>query len=81
MPNTYLFVNLPWDCPPGKARNPRYQHNAITALAFMAAPLISDVITLPSISLYLADYLPPAPPLIPSYKRLKASAKKHFLVD
>jgi len=50
----------------------------------MAAPLISDIVTLPPISLHLTDYLPPAPPappVIPSYKRLKAQAKQPLLVD
>jgi len=77
----YLFFNLPWDCLPDKARNPRYWHNALTALAFIAAPLISDVVTLPLISLHLTDYLPPSTPVISSYKRLKAQAKQHILMD
>ena len=57
----YLFFNLDWYSAPGKFKNPRYRHNAITALANTSVPLVHDVVTLPSISLHLTDYLPPVP--------------------
>jgi len=77
----YLFFNLSWNCPPHKAKNPRYRHNVLTTLAFLAAPLILNVATLPPISLYLTEYLPPIPLVVPSYARLKARAKQHTLTD
>ena len=77
----YIFFNLSWDCPPDKIMNPRYRHNALSALTFMASPLFSDVVTLPLIFLHLMEYLPPAPPVVPSYNRLKAPAKQHLLED
>jgi len=43
----YLFFNLHWRSTPDKARNPRYRHNAITALANSAIPLVHDVAMLP----------------------------------
>ena len=77
----YLFFNLHWRSAPDKARNPRYRHNAITALANMAVPLADDVSTLPPISLHLTDYLPPVLGVVPSYDRLKLRAKQHLLSD
>jgi len=71
----YLFFNLDWRSTPDKTKNPRYRHNAITALAYMAVPLIHDVSTLPPISLHLTDYLPPVPGVIPTFARLKLRAK------
>jgi len=53
----YLFFNLDWRSTPDKLKNPRYRHNAITALANAATTLIHDVATLPPISLHLTDYL------------------------
>ena len=47
----------------------------------MAAPLVHDVVTLPSISLHLTDYLPPVPGIVPSYARLKLRAKRLLLSD
>ena len=75
----YLFFNLDWRSAPDKTKNPRYQHNAITALANRAGPLVHDAPTLPPISLHLTDYLPPVPGVIPSYARLKLTAKQHLL--
>jgi len=77
----YLFFNLDWRSAPEKAKNPRYRHNTITALANVAAPLVDDVSTLPPISLHLTDYLPPVPGVVPSYARLKLRAKQHLLSD
>jgi len=77
----YLFFNLDWCSEPDKAKNPRYQHNAITALANAAVPLVHDVVTLPPISLHLTDYLPPVPGVVPSYARLQLGAKQLLLSD
>jgi len=77
----YLFFNLDWSSAPDKVRNPRYRHNAITALAYMAVALVHDVSILPPISLHLTDYLPPVPGVVPSYARLKLRAKQHLLSD
>jgi len=77
----YLFFNLDWRSAPDKLRNPRYRHNAITALANAASPLVHDVATLPPISLHLTDYLPPVPGVVPSYARLKLRAKQLLLSD
>ena len=75
----YLFFNLDWRSTPDKSRNPRYRHNAITALANTAVPLIHDVSTLPPVSLHLTDYLPPVPSVVPSYTRLKLRANQLLL--
>ena len=77
----YFFFNLDWRSAPDKLKNPRYRHNAITALANMATPLVHDVVTLPPISLHLTDYLPPVPRVVPSYARLKLRAKHLLLSD
>ena len=77
----YLFFNLDWRSAPDKTRNPRYRHNAITALANTAVPLVHDVTTLPPISLHWTDYLPPVPGVLPSYTRLKIRAKQLLLSD
>jgi len=77
----YLFFNLDWHSAPDKTKNPRYRHNAITALANAAAPLVHDVSTLPPISLHLTDYLPPVPGIVPSYARLKLRAKQLLFSD
>jgi len=77
----YLFFNLDWHSTPDKTKNPRCRHNAITALANRAVPLIHDVSTLLPISLHLTDYLPPVPGVVPSYTRLKLRAKQHLLSD
>jgi len=77
----YLFFNLDWRSTPDKTKNPRYLHNTITALAYMAVPLIHDVSTLPPISLHLTDYLPPVPGVVPAYARLKLRAKQLLLSD
>jgi len=66
---------------PGQGQNPRYRHNAITALPNVAIPLVHDVSTLPPISLHLTDYLPPVLGVVPSYARLKLRAKKLLLSD
>jgi len=78
---SYLFFNLTWRSTPDKTKNPRDRHNAITALANTAVPLIHDFLTLPPISLHLTDYLPPVPGVVPSYTRLKLRAKPHLLSD
>ena len=75
----YLFFNLDWRSAPDKAKNPRYQHNAITALANTAVPLVHDASPLPPISLHLTDYLPPVPGVVPSHVRLKLRAKQLLL--
>jgi len=80
-PQPYLFFNLDSRSAPDKTKNPRYRHNAITALANMAAPLVWDVSTLPPISPHLTDYLPPVAGVVPSYPRLKLRAKQHLLSD
>jgi len=77
----YLFFNLDWRSAADKTRNPRYRHNAITALAHAAAPLIHDVVSLPPISLHLTDYLPPIHGVVPSWARLKLRAKQLLLSD
>ena len=77
----YPFFNLGWRSAPDKAKNPKYRHNAITALANAAVPLVQDVSTLRPISLHLTVYLPPVPGLVPSYDRLKLRAKQHLLSD
>jgi len=77
----YLFFNLDWRSAPDKLKNPRYRHNAITALANAATPLVHDVATLPPISLHLTDYQPPVPGVVPSYARLKLRAKQLLLSD
>jgi len=77
----YLFFNLDWRSIPDKAKNPRYRHNAITALANAAAPLVHDLSTLQAISLHLTDYLPPTPGVVPFYPRLKLRAKQLLLSD
>jgi len=77
----YLFFNLDWRSAPDKIKNLRYRHNAITALANTATPLVHDVSTLPPISLHLTDYLPPIPGVVPSYARLKLRAKQLLLSD
>jgi len=78
-PQPYLFFNLDWPSAPDKARNSRYRHNAITALANAAVPLIHDISTLQPVSLHLTDYLPPVPGVVPSYARLKLRAKQLLL--
>jgi len=70
----YLFFNLDYRSAPDKTKNPRYRHNAITAI-----PLVHDASTLPPISLHLTDYLPPIPGVIPSYAPLKLRAKRLLL--
>jgi len=77
----YLFFNL--DCLSAlhKAKNPRYRHNPITALANTAISLIHDVSTQPPISLHLTEYLPPVPGVVPSYARLKLRPKQLLLSD
>ena len=70
-PQPYLFFNLDWRSAPDKAKNPRYRHNAITALANAAVPLVHDLVPLPPISLHLTDYLAPVPGVVPSYTPLK----------
>ena len=75
----YLCFNLDWCCAPDKFKNPRYRHNAITALSNTAIPLVHDVVTLPPISLHLTDYLPPVPRVVPSYALLKLRAKQLLL--
>jgi len=77
----YLFFNLDWHSAPDKLKNLRYRHNAITALARAATPLVHDMATLPPISLHLTDYLPPVPGHVPSYTRLKLRAKLLLLSD
>jgi len=77
----YLFFNLDWRSTLDKTRNPRCRHNAITALANRAAPLIHDISKLPPISLHLTNYLPPVPGAVPSYTRLNLRAKKHLLSE
>jgi len=77
----YLFFNLDWQSDPNKAKNPRYRHNAIRALANTAVPLVHDVSTLPPISLHLTDYLPPIPGVVPAYARLKLRANQLLLSD
>ena len=77
----YLFFNLDWSSDPDKTKNPRYRHNAITALAHTAAPLVQDMATLPPISLHLTDYLPPVPGVVPLYPCLKLRAKQLLLSD
>ena len=77
----YRFFNLDWRSAPDKTKNPRYRHNAITALANMALHLVHDASTLPPISLQLTDYLPPVPWVIPSYAHLKLRAKQLLLSD
>jgi len=77
----YLFFNLDWRSTPDKARNPRYRHNPITALANTTIPLGHDVSMLPPISLHLTDSLPPIPGVVPSYDRLKLRAKQLLLSD
>jgi len=80
-PQPYLFFNLDWRSTPDKARNPRYRHNAITALANTAVLLLHDAVIMPPISLHLTDYLPPVPGVVPSYARLKLRAKQLLLSD
>ena len=80
-PQPYLFFNLNWCCALDRVKNPRYRHNAITALANTASPLVHDVSTLPPISLNLTDYLPPVPGVVPSYARLNLRAKQLLLSD
>jgi len=77
----YLFFNLDWHPAPDKTKNPRNRHNASTALANAATPLVHEVSTLPPISLHLTDYLPPTPEIVPSYARLKLRAKQLLLSD
>jgi len=77
----YLLINLDWHSIPDKVINPRYRHNAITALANAAVPLKHKVVTLPPISLHLTDYLPPVPGVVPSYASLKLRAKQLLLSD
>jgi len=77
----YLFFNLDWHSALDKLKNPRYRHNAITALANAATPLVYDVATLPPISLHLTHYLPPVPGVVPSYARLKLRAKQLLRSD
>jgi len=62
-------------------KNPMYRHNALTALVFIASPLIPEVVILPPDSLHPTEYLPHIPQTIPSYKRLKARARQHLLED
>jgi len=80
-PQPFLFFNLDWRSAPNKTKNPRYRHNAITALANTTASLLHDVSTLPPIFLHLTDYLPPIPGVVPSYISLKLRAKQHLLSD
>jgi len=77
----FLFFNLDWRSAPEKAKNRRYQHNANTAFANAAVPLVHDVSTLPHISLHLTDYLPPVLWIVPPYARLKLRAKQLLLSD
>jgi len=77
----YLFFNLDWCSALKKTKNPRYRHNAITALANTAASLLHDVSTLPPISLHLTDSLLPIPGVVPSYANLKLRAKQLLLSD
>jgi len=77
----YLFFNVDWHSAPDQTRNPRYRHQAITALANIAVPLVHDVSTSPPISLHSTDYLPPIPEVVPSYTRLKLRAKQLLLSD
>ena len=77
----YLFLNLNWRCTVDKVKNSRYRHNAITALANLAVPLVHNAVTLPPISLYLTEYLPPVHGVVPSYARLKLRAKQLLLAD
>ena len=77
----YLFFNLDWRSSPDKAKNPRYRHNAIPALANTAGSLVYDVSTLPPISVHLTYYLPPIPGVVPSYSPLKLWAKLLLLSD
>jgi len=77
----YLFFNLDWPSAPDMAKNPRYRHKAITALANAAVPLTHDVSTLAPISLHLTDYMPPVPGVVPSYARLNLRAKQLLLSD
>jgi len=77
----YLFFNLDWRTAPDKIKNPRYRHNAVTAMAIAAAPLVHDVSTLPPITLHLTEYPPPIPGVVPSYTRLKLRAKQLLLSD
>jgi len=69
----YLFFNLDCGSAADKVRNPRYQHNAIIALANSALPLTHDVVSLLPISLHLPDYLPPIPGLS---HRMRASSSE-----
>jgi len=62
----YHFINLDRHSSQDKARNLRYRHNAITALANTAAPLVEDTATLSPISLHGTDSLLPVPPMAPS---------------
>jgi len=77
----YLFFNVDWPSAPDKLKNPRYCHNAITALANAATPLVHDVATLPPIPLHLTEYLPLVPGVVPSYARLKLRAEQLLLSD
>jgi len=77
----YRFFNLDWRSASDKTKNPRYRHNAISALANAAVPLVHNVVTLPPISLHLTDYLPPVPRVVPSYARLKLRAEQLLLSD
>jgi len=75
----YHFINLDWRSTTDKIANPRYRHNAITALAQTAAPPVHDVVTLPPMFLHLTDYLPQVLGVVPSYARLKLPAKQLLL--
>jgi len=55
----YLFFNWSWDCPLDKNKNPRYQYNAITTLAFMATPLLSELSPSPQSPSTLRNTFPP----------------------
>ena len=75
----YLFFNLDWPSAADTIKHPRYHHQAITALANSAVPLVHDMVTLPPTSLHLMDYLPLIPGILPSYSRLKLGAKQLLL--
>jgi len=77
----YLFFNLDWRSAADKVKNPRYRHNAITALAYWPIPLVYDIVTLPPMSLHLTDSLPHVPGVVPSYARLKLCANQLLLSD
>jgi len=78
---SYPFFNLVWHHPSDKVKTLSYHDNAITALANSTVSLIQDEITLLPISIYLTDYHPPIPPVLPSYRKLRDRAKKFLMAD